>query len=300
MPSRWMKGGKGLDTFRSKFIIDKRFKVIHDFENAKECFPGINLDGGVNYFLWENNYKGKIEYHFHSFDGKEIITNRYLKEEYSETVIRDPRQLSIIEKVNSFNYKKFSEIVSTRNPYGIGSDLFNRPEAYGIDKIPDKKFKDSLLIYGIKGKKGGANRVTGYIDKALIKKNLESISKFKLFFSKAYMTNSTVPPKIIMGEPSSVCTETFLEIGPFDSVNEQQQVLNYIGTKFFRAILFFFRHSLNISKDSFSHIPLLKYDFDFKDDKLYKMFNFDSKEIEYIETTVKDFNNSTIVKDSED
>jgi site-specific DNA-methyltransferase (adenine-specific) len=300
MPSRWMKGGKGLDSFRAKNINDKRFKVIHDYENAKECFPGINLDGGVNYFLWESNYSGEVDYHFHSFDGNEFVTKRYLKEAFSDTVIRDPRQLSIIKKVNEKKFRKFSEIVSFRNPYGIGSDFFNRPENYGLKKVPEIKFNNSLLIYGIKGKKGGSKRVTGFLDKNLIKKNLNSINKYKLFFSKAYMTNSTIPPRIILGVPGSISTETFLEIGPFNSKEEQEQILDYIRTKFFRAILFFFRHSLNISKESFSQIPLLDKDFEYNDKKLYDLFDLDTKEIDYIESSIKEYNNSVDIEDYDD
>ncbi len=45
IPSRWMKGGKGLQNFRKRMMSDTRIKNIKDFESAKECFPGITLDG---------------------------------------------------------------------------------------------------------------------------------------------------------------------------------------------------------------------------------------------------------------
>lgn len=41
-----------------------------------------------------------------------------------------------------------------------------------------------MKIYGVEGKKGGAKRVSAYIDAKLIKKGLESINKYKLFFLK--------------------------------------------------------------------------------------------------------------------
>ena len=47
IPSRWMKGGKGLNEFRQKMMNDTRIKVIYDFEDAKECFSGLHIDGGV-------------------------------------------------------------------------------------------------------------------------------------------------------------------------------------------------------------------------------------------------------------
>ena len=52
VPSRWMKGGKGLSSFRQEMMEDKRFSYMYDFENANECFPGVHIDGGICYFLW--------------------------------------------------------------------------------------------------------------------------------------------------------------------------------------------------------------------------------------------------------
>src|SRR5699024_11460585 len=74
--------------------------------------------------------------------------------------------------------------------------------------------------YSVEGIKGGAKRTSKFINISYIEKNIESINKYKLFFSKAYMTTSTVPPEIIKGYPNSVSTETFLKIGDFDTEEE--------------------------------------------------------------------------------
>lgn len=290
IPSRWMKGGKGLQTFRNNMMNDTRIKYIYDFEDAKECFPGITLDGGVCYFLWDKNYKGKVKYTFKSLDGTCNKSERYLKSDISETVIRDPRQISIIEKVNAKKEEKFSKIVSTRNPYGFNSDLFNMPERYPNVEIKEKDEKGLSKIYGVKGKKGGSKRVIGYIKTNEIIKQNENLNKYKLYFSKAYMTTSTVPPEIILGKPNELCTETFLEIGGWDNEEEAKNCLKYIETKFFRALLFFNRHSLNISQQSFSLIPIRKFDCIWTDEELYKMYKLTDDEIKFIENLVKPMN----------
>ena len=55
IPSRWFNGGKGLDKFRKNMLGDRHITCLIDYKNAKECFPGISLGGGVCYFLWEKN-----------------------------------------------------------------------------------------------------------------------------------------------------------------------------------------------------------------------------------------------------
>ena len=59
IPSRWFTGGKGLDDFRFSMLTDNRMCEIHDFLNASNCFPGVQIEGGVCYFLWDNNYNGE-------------------------------------------------------------------------------------------------------------------------------------------------------------------------------------------------------------------------------------------------
>lgn len=289
IPSRWMKGGKGLDSFREEMMNDTKIKIIYDYADERECFPaGIHIDGGCCYFLWDNQYKGTVEYHYKAIDGSENISNRFLKNECSDTVIRDFRQISIIEKAKKIhNEQSFSHIVSYRNPYGFFADLFNTPDKYKSIHIFENKIEDTYKIYGVKGKKGGAKRVHGYIKEHCIQKNLETAKNYKLFFSKAYMTTSTIPPEIIIGEPKTVCTETFLQIGNFSLKNNAENCLKYIKTKFFRALLFFNRHSLNISKDSFNLIPIQDFNEEWTDEKLYKKYGLTEEEIDYIESMIK-------------
>lgn len=286
IPSRWMKGGKGLNDFREDMMSDLSLKEIFDFEDASEIFPGIHLDGGVCYFLWSRDYSGKVSYKYHSLDGNINKSSRYLKTDISETIIRDPRQISIIEKAGSFKEKRFDEIVSPRNPFGFNSDFFNRPGNYKSIDVFSANKEGLIEIHGVKGKKGGAKRVSGYIKPNHVLKELDSVNKFKLFFSKAFMTTSTVPPELILGYPGMICTETFLKIGDFSSEEEMLNCLKYIKTKFFRALLFFNRHSLNISRSTFNYIPMQDFKKEITDVELYKKYNLTQVEIDFIEKII--------------
>ena len=287
IPSRWMKGGKGLSSFREDMINDTHIKHIYDYEDAQECFSGIHLDGGVCYFIWDKEYNGTVNYVYKPKDQPAIVSNRYLKTDLSDTVIRDYRQISIIEKVHNLKEEKFSEIVSTRNPYGFSADLFNNPENYPFAKLSLNYVENTYKIYGVCGKKGGAKRTIGYVrfDKENDKDN--NLSKYKLFFSKAYMTTSTVPPELIIGKPNELCTETFLQIGGFPDLQITNNCLAYIKTKFFRALLFYNRHSLNISKESFNLIPMQDFSEPWKDEELYAKYGLTQEEIDFIESMIR-------------
>jgi site-specific DNA-methyltransferase (adenine-specific) len=291
VPSKWMKGGKGLDSFRKDMMRDKRIKVIVDYQNAKDVFPTINLDGGVNYFLWDKAYNGIVEYTYYAIDGSRHCSKRFLESNFSSNVVRDPRQISILEKIKS--NKSFDSIVSSRNPFGFGSDFFNNPEKYSeIEKSMVHK-NGFCKIYGVVGNKGGAKRISSFVKI----ENKGQIKTYKLFFSKAYTTTATVPPKIIKGEPGTLCTETFLKIGNFSTEKEMDNCLSYIETKFFRALLFYNRHSLNISKSSFSLIPLQDFSKPWTDKELYKKYGLTEEEIAYIEENIAPMTDDTTVSE---
>ena len=300
MPSRWLKGGKGLNSFREAMMNDECLTHISDYADARQCFPTVHIDGGICYFRWESDRKGdrqNVEYKYYSLNGEVICSQRTLKSEDARTVIRDARQQSIIKKSAASAFKSFSAIVSSRNPFGFNADLFNKSYNYAhIDLVWD--YRDEYTkIYGVKGIKGGARRVSAYLPTSQIRKSIESIDKYKIFFSKAYMTTSTVPPEMILGSPNEICTETFLKIGNFDTKEEMLNCFSYIKSKFFRALLFFNRSSLNISKSTFDLIPIQDFtsysDINWSkstpeiDQQLYTKFHLTDEEIAFIEKMIK-------------
>ncbi|MBC8146680.1 MAG: Eco57I restriction-modification methylase domain-containing protein, partial [Bacteroidetes bacterium] len=284
-PSKWMLGGRGLKKFREKMIADTRIKIIHDFENASDCFPGVHIDGGVSYFLWNKDYDGPVEYNFKSIDGSYNKNIRYLKNEYFEYVIRNNKIISILEKIS--NKYSFSEIVSLTRPYGIRNYLFNDPKRYPTSNLQFEKFKGSLKIYGVKGIKGGAKRVVGYITPKIVTKNISSIDKYKLFFTTSFSTNAINPPKIIVANPDEICTETFLIIGPFDDETKQLNCKSYIETNFFKTLLYFGKGTMHVTKSVFGLIPMQDFSESWSDEKLYKKYGLTQEEINFIESMIR-------------
>ena len=135
-------------------------------------------------------------------------------------------------------------------------------------------------------------RTIGYISPRIITKNKAAVNKYKLFFTTSYSTNAFNPPETIIGEQNSVCTETFLLIGPFDTEIEQKNCYKYICTNFFKTLLFFGRGTMQVSQDVFRFIPLQDFsnqsDINWHksileiDNQLYLKYSFTKEEILFI------------------
>ena len=136
VPSRWFAGGKGLDDFREKMLNDRRIKEIHDFPDASEVFPGVEIKGGVNYFLWDKEYNNDCL--IKTYENEECISalKRPLKEEAADVFIRYNEAIPILRKIQSFGEKSFSELMSSRKPFGIPTNFKGKKEPFkGAVKI---------------------------------------------------------------------------------------------------------------------------------------------------------------------
>lgn len=287
IPSRWMQGGKGLDAFRSTMMSDERISHLVDYEDATMCFPSnVHIDGGVCYFLWDSCHSGTMSHVFHNNKGEVIETERLLKSDLSDVVIRDYREISILDKIKSVTQNFMSDCVSSRKPYGIAKDLFNSPERYPLANIQDNPYANSVHIYGVKGHKGGAKRMDAYVNRCIINDNT-SIDKYKLFFTTSYSSNAVIPPEPIKAGPNDVCTETFLTMGSFDTEQEMNNCFDYVHTTFFRALLYFRRGSMQVTKSVFSYIPVQDWSKSWTDAELYAKYNLTQDEIDFIESMIK-------------
>lgn len=282
MPSRWMVGGKRkLWPFRSSMMADNKLMKMYDFEDAAECFPGQHIDGGICYFLRAESHEGKVDYTYKPVNEVPFTTNRTLKDGGQNIVIRDKRRIGIIQKTSEG--ARFSSIVSLTKPYGIRKDLFNKPDKYLDAGISDTPFENSVKIWGVKGIKGGANRCSCYIKRSYIRKNIESIDKYKLFFTTSYSTGAYNYPEIIVADPGTICTETFLEIGPFDSKEERDNCLSYMQTDLFKTLLFYAKGTMQVNQEVFNLLPLVDFSRSWNNELLREAFSINDDDLKTID-----------------
>lgn len=271
-PSRWFAGGKGLDEFRDEMLNDKRIKEIHDFPNAADCFPGVEIKGGVNYFIWEKQHQGDCL--ISTYENGKMISQmqRPLKEKGLDIFVRYNEGISILRKVLAFKEKSFSELVSSRKPFGLATNIKGETIPY--------KMQSAVKLYQNKG--------VGYFERKDILVNKHWIDKDKLLVPKAIGSGDSKTDylKPIYAEPGSACTETYLVIGDFKNKEFCENVMSYINTRFFHFLLTLKKNTQDAPKRVYEFIPMQEFSKSWNDKELYAKYGLSDDEIAYIEEMV--------------
>ena len=274
IPSRWFSGGKGLDSFRNKMLKDKRIKEIHDFHDASDCFSGVEIKGGVNYFLWERDYSGDATIHTHEKDEVISVAKRPLKIEGVDIFIRYNEAISILEKVMNFKEITLDTIISSRKPFGLPSNF------KGFSK--GKSIANSIKLYAF-------NNI-GYVNSGVISRNKQWVEQWKVLVPYAVgsgdMSQDIINP--FLAEPNSCCTETYLVVLPTEKKHEVKNLITYYRTKFFRFLLGLKKVTQHTTAKVYSFVPMQDFSKPWTDEELYEKYKLTKEEIEYIEKSVRD------------
>jgi hypothetical protein len=271
IPSRWFAGGWGLKKFRENMISDTHIKTLHDFPKASDCFPGVEIKGGVCYFLRDKSYDGKTEFTTHENNKITSIRSRFLQEPDCEILIRYNDSIPILKKVRALNEKTFDEIVSTKKPFGFLTNYHGAK----------KPFNEAIKLYGY--------RRIEYVKRDDVRRRIDSVYQHKLIIPKAVGSGDSKTDHIkpLYSEPNSCCTETYLMSGPFTSKKECENAMSYIDTKFFHFLVTLQKNTQDCMKKVYSFVPIQDFSKSWTDKQLYSKYGLDKNEIDCIESMIR-------------
>lgn len=248
-------------------------RIIHDFVDASDCFTGVEIKGGVCYFLWDRDYHGDCTICSHS--GNKIVSEmkRPLLENNCDTFIRYNDAIQILHKIRQLGEKTFDNLVSPRKPFGLATDFRNYAKS--------KDMIHSLKIY--------AQKDTGYISPNQIVKNKEWINLWKVYIPEAIgsgnMETDVVKP--LLGEPNTICSETYVVVNPTNEKQIAVNIISYINTKFFHFLLGLKKITQHTTSKTYSFIPIQDFTKSLTDKNLYDKYELTNDEISFIENMIK-------------
>lgn len=294
IPSRWMtRSTEGIpDEWVDKMLNDNKIRVMHDYLDASICFPGVEIKGGVCYFLWDRDNSGDCLYYLHYSNNN--ITQRKGKLDYLNAgiVIRDINSLSLLNKIqliNGHNYLtddnlNFSGIVSPKDFYTNKQTLTSSWKGFNLQKT--KVFNIKYYL-----NKNIHKTDFAWIKLEDISKNQDTISKYKVYIPAAGGTGNDeqVLGYPFVGDNNSVCSQTYLAIGYNKDFTKQEceNIVSYIKTKFFRYLVSIKKKTQNGPRMVYQFVPMQDFSKPWTDEELYQKYNLTQEEIDFIENMIK-------------
>lgn len=284
IPARWYAGGKGLDDFRNSMLTDTHISILHDYPNTSDCFPGVNIRGGICYFLWDREYNNanmltKVITHV---DDVEYTVNRKLKYNDLDIFLRYNQSIQILEKVMTIaKSDTIMRIVSSRKPFGLSTDFVKTKDYHSNTE----GIISPVICYG-KGK------TQGYIEKMYVLAHKEWIERYKVFVPRANNIGTELNDdnlNTFVGYKNEICTESYIVIGADMNYSELQcrNLSNYLRTKFARFLHSLAKVSQDATAKTYRFIPIQDFSKPWTDEELYAKYGLTQEEIDFIESMIK-------------
>lgn len=283
MPARWYAGGKGLDDFRNYMLKNTHIKLLLDFPDSQDCFPTVNIAGGLCIYLWSKNYNGKCTIKNYGIKGKsERNLNEY------DIFVRNNNAVNIIRKTSGDLLTNLNQFIKSYSYFAVRS--YERG-------TQEKNSESDVVLISSKGK--GFYPIEKVTDREKILNKYKTIITYAMSGGNKPSSegNYQIVSSLQVLNKNEVCTETYLVLGAFDDKEEAENLKKYIATKFARFLLLQALTSIHITRDSFIFVPLQDFtpnsDIDWSafiqeiDRQLYKKYNLSQAEIAFIEKNIK-------------
>lgn len=279
-PSRWMAGGKGLDDFRAEMLSDDRIRAITDFVDSDEAFPGVDVAGGVSYFLWNRDNRGPCATTTVVRGVRSSVSDRQLNE--YDVFVRHSAATTILRKVwpdGPSVSESLGAKVSGRKAFGFATNDRGAKDPSAV--------KDPVLLISSGGE--------GYVARESVAMNSAWIDQWKATVSRAAPAGGRPDrdgryyglSSIRVVPPGAITTEAYPVVSSFDSELEAERMCTYLRSRFVRFLLTLRAANQSVTRSTFNFVPDLPMDRDWTDTALHEKYGFTPEEQLYISSLVR-------------
>ena len=280
IPSRWAAMGRELASFRSTMLEGGRLREFVSYPNSAECFPDVDIKGGVCYFLWDSNHAGKPCGVVEVAGGKASQRVERALDEFA-IFVRSNESAEILRKVFSKKEATLDEVVQSRVPFGIDTNFKN---------FKAKKAPNLVKLY-VKGAGDGKPDI-GWIHRAQVTARVNLVDKHKVLTPKAADGSGSYPIQVLspafLGEPGSACSDTYLVVGAYDTKAEAENLQSFLATRFCRFLVSLRKITQDLNKGGFAFVPKLDMTVRWTDQMLYQRYGLTQDEIDFIESRIRE------------
>jgi len=274
IPSRWMAGGRGMGEFRAAMLQSRNIVNLTDYPASKEVFPGVDVKGGICYFLMQSN--AQTDCFVRTIRGEHVQESKRDLGEF-DVFVRDARAVSILKRVQSLKEKVITDQLARDTPFGLATNFSDYVEE-GPSTIP--------VYFTQKGKRG-----VGQIDRSAVSKNIDLIDRWKVLLPKAGSDGGIKIPDPVLGKSwiapgPSACTQSFLFIW-CDNALEARSIASYVNTKFFRFLVSLRKITQDALHSTYGWVPQQRWDRVWTDEELNAKYGLSAEEIAYIDEQIK-------------
>jgi site-specific DNA-methyltransferase (adenine-specific) len=273
IPSRWFAGGKGLDEFRARMLTSRNFKTLVDFPDAEDVFAGVEIKGGVCYFLWDSSHNGPCEF-ISMLDANESSRSMRFLNQHDSMFIRFNEALALVERITSKEKTFMAPLVSSQTPFGLITSF---------REFVDGPGKDRVRVYT----RGNETR---WVERHQITRHREWVDEWKVLVPVGSGSGSAaadvVLGNLIVAGPGTACTQTYLVIGPFESQQIAESVRSYLQTTVVRFLIAILKNTQHVRASLLSYVPVVDWSKEWNDQKLIKRWNITESELEFIHSRV--------------
>jgi site-specific DNA-methyltransferase (adenine-specific) len=291
IPSRWFFGGRGLDEFRKSMLSDRRTRRLVDYPDSRDVFQGVDVAGGICYFLWDRDNPGECSVIAYEQGNEPDEVVRPLMELGAEVFIRSNKALPILKKIMNVENgdvsgrlelptgKRFDAQVSAQKPFGLRT-FFRGTESRSAD--------NDILVLQSRGR--------AWTSRKDITSGEDLIDKWKVFTSKSSSEHAGQVDKngqrrvlSLSGviPPGSVVTETYILLGVFDTEDEARNCFSYVVTKLFRFLIAVRSSAQDLARSAYAFVPKQDFSKAWTDSELYNKYGLTDGEVAYIEGLIR-------------